>query len=159
MKRIGAAAFVLCVGSVGSIALGSAGAGAASVSVKVSPSTNLVNGQSVTISGKGLVNSYHGKAQTWFVTECTSAVQGHLNPSTDTPHCDINHAIALKVGHNGSATAHYHVLAGIVGDGYCGTAGHLTCVIGVGTAQGLGTVIHITFKNATPATSGATTTG
>jgi hypothetical protein len=144
---------VLVVGCVG---LGSTSAGAASVSVKVSPASNLTGGKSVTITGKGMVKSYQGKAQTWFATQCTSAVQGHLNVATDTPHCDITHAIALKVARNGTFTAHFSVLAGIVGDGYCGTAGHLTCVIGVGTAQGLGTVVHISFK--APPAYGATTT-
>src|ERR1700759_3356973 len=92
MKRTWAAAGVLGVLSAGSVVLGSVGAGAASVSVKVSPASNLTNGKSVTITGKGLVKSYEGKPQTWFATECTSAVQGHLNVSTDTPHCDITHA-------------------------------------------------------------------
>ena len=110
----------------------------------------------MTITGKGMAKSYQGKAQTWFATQCTSAVQGHLDVATDTPHCDITHAIALKVARNGTFIAHFSVLAGIVGDGYCGTAGHLTCVIGVGTAQGLGTVVHISFK--APPAYGATTT-
>ncbi len=155
MKRMWAAIGVLGALTVRSVVLGAAGAGAASVSVKITPSANLVSGKSVTITAKGLVKTYQGKSQTWFATQCTSAVQGHLDVTTDTPHCDITRAITLKVGKNGTATAHYHVLAGIVGDGYCGTAGHLVCVIGVGTAQGLGTVVHISFK-APPA--GATTT-
>ena len=44
-----------------------------------------------------------------------------------------------------------------VGDGYCGTAGHATCVLGVGTAQGLGTIVRIMFKTAPPAATTATT--
>jgi hypothetical protein len=155
MKRMRAAALVVGVLTIGSLLLGSTGAGAASVSVKVSPASNLVSGKSVTLSGKGLVKSYHGSAQTWFATECTSAVKGHLDVSTDTPHCDINHAITIKVAKNGTFTAHYHVLTGIVGDGYCGTTGHLSCVIGIGTAQGLGTVVHISFKSP-PATTTTT---
>jgi len=35
---------------------------------------------------------------------------------------------------------------GIVGDGYCGTPGHLTCVLSVGTAAGRGTVVRIAFR-------------
>ena len=69
------------------------------------------------------------------------------NPSTDTPHCDITAAQALKVAHNGDTfNARYKVTTGIIGDGYCGTAGHATCVIGVGTAQGLGTVVRISSR-------------
>ena len=69
-----------------------------------------------------------------------------MNPATDTPHCDITHAQAIRVSPNGTFSSHYRVTTGIIGDGYCGTAGHATCVIGVGTAQGLGTVVRITFK-------------
>ncbi len=125
-------------------------AGASAVVVKASPSTGLVDGQTVTISGRGLVHSYHGSAQTWFVTECSAAVHGHVNPATDTPHCDITDAKGLRVARNGAFVAHYRVTTGIIGDGYCGTPGHLTCVLGVGTAQGLGTVVHITFKTPAP---------
>lgn len=156
MKRMGATALAVSVFTVAGAAFTSTGASAASVSVKVNPASNLVSGKSVTISGKGLVKSYHGAAQTWFATECTAAVQGHLHPTTDTSHCDITRAISIKVARNGTFTAHYQVLSGIVGDGYCGTAGHLTCVIGVGTAQGLGTVVHISFKG--PASDTSTTT-
>ena len=95
-------------------------------------------------------------SRTWFITECTAAVRGRMNPATDTPHCDIAHAQALRVRANGTFSSHYRVTAGIIGDGYCGTVGHATCVIGVGTAQGLGTVIRITFK--TPATPNTSTT-
>ena len=71
---------------------------------------------------------------------------GRLNPSTDTPHCDVTDAQALKVARNGSVTARFRVRTGIIGDGYCGTPGHATCVIGVGNVQGQGTVVRITFK-------------
>ena len=76
-----------------------------------------------------------------------------MNPATDTPHCDIAHAQALRVSANGTFSSHYRLTAGIIGDGWCGTAGHATCVIGVGTAQGLGTVVRITFK--TPPCAGS----
>ena len=137
----------------GVVAFGPTGAGAASLPIKVTPNTGLVDGQSVTISGRGLVRSYQGTAQTWFVTQCTGSVQGRMNPSTDTPHCDIVNAKAIRVGRNGTFTAHFRVLTGIIGDGYCGTAGHLRCVIGIGTAQGLGTVVRITFKSPAAATT------
>jgi hypothetical protein len=131
--------------------------------VKVAPNQGLKAGQTVTVSGHGLQKS-SGKPLTWFVTECTTAVRGRVNPTTDTPHCDITHAQALKVSAKGTFNARYHLTSGIIGDGYCGTAGHATCVIGVGTAQGLGTVVRITFKTppvsstTTPSTPATTTT-
>jgi hypothetical protein len=145
MKRMRDAALAAGAVTVMTLAFAAGAAGAASISVKVNPASNLVNGKSVTISGKGLVKSYHGTAQTWFATQCTAAVKGHLDPETDTSHCDITHAIPIRVARNGTFSVHYHVASGIVGDGYCGSAGHLTCVIGVGTAQGLGTVVRISF--------------
>jgi hypothetical protein len=164
MQRRWAAAVVLSVLAAGTIAVagvpGPAGASGSSVAIKVTPSSGLVDGQTVTISGRGLVHSYRGSAQTWFVTECTASVQGRMNPSTDTSHCDITAAKAIRVGKGGAFTAHYRVVTGIIGDGYCGTAGHLGCVIGVGTAEGLGTVVHITFKSppVAPAPPSSTTT-
>lgn len=133
-------------------------AGAAAVSVKVSPNSGLAGGQMVTVTGKNLVRSYRGSPQTWFVTECTASVRGHLKPSTDTSHCDVTSAKALRVSRNGTFSARYRITAGIIGDGYCGTPGHLTCVIGVGTAQGLGTVVRITFQSPPAATTTSTST-
>ncbi len=153
-RRLAAAVTLGCL--VGAAALaGSAAAGAAGLSVKVSPNRGLVNGKTVVITARGLARTAAGKPLTWFAVQCTAAVTGRLNPSTDTPHCNVTAAQALKVAHNGSATARFKVTTGIVGDGYCGTAGHTTCVIGVGTALGQGTVVRITFKN--PAPSGSTT--
>jgi hypothetical protein len=56
------------------------------------------------------------------------------------------------MGKNGTATAHYRVETAIIGDRYCGTAGHPTCVIGVGTANGSGTVVqdHVPQPAAVP---------
>ncbi len=163
MQRRWAAAVVLGLLAVatgtGAAMCGATAAGAASVAIKVTPATGLVNGQTVTLSGRGLARSYRGTAQTWFATECTRSVQGRMNPSTDTPHCDITNARAIRVGRNGTFTARFRVVTGIIGDGYCGTAGHLSCVIGIGTAQGLGTVVRIRFKTpAAPVPAIATTT-
>ncbi|HEY5383857.1 MAG TPA: hypothetical protein VIJ56_01375 [Acidimicrobiales bacterium] len=132
-------------------------AGTAGMFVKVTPSQGLKTGQRVTVSGRGLPRSAGTSPQTWFLTECTVAVRGRVDPSTDTPHCDITHAQAIKVTKSGTFTTHYRLTTGIIGDGYCGTAGHATCVIGVGTAQGLGTVVRITFKTP-PAPPTSTTT-
>ncbi len=114
--------------------------------IKVSPNRDLKSGQTVTVTGHGLPKEAGTGQGTWFVTECTTAVRGHVNPDTDTPHCGISDARALKVGTSGTFKARYRLTAGIIGDGYCGTAGHASCVIGVGTAKGLGTVVRITFK-------------
>jgi hypothetical protein len=114
--------------------------------IKVSPNHGLRSGQTVTVRGRGLPKSAGTRSGTWFVTECTTAVRGRVDPDTDTPHCAISDAQALKVSSSGTFNTRYRLTAGIIGDGYCGTAGHATCIIGVGTAQGLGTVVRITFK-------------
>jgi len=137
-------------------------AGASGLVVKVTPDQGLEPGQTVTVSGHGLPKSPKGSPRTWFVTECTAAVRGRMYPATDTPHCDISNARALKVSPNGSFSSRYSLTTGITGDGYCGTGGHDTCVIGVGDVQGQGTVVRITFKTAPlspPTTATTTTTG
>lgn len=121
-------------------------AGASGISVRVSPNQGLVAGEVVTVTGHGLGRPPGSGSPTWFMVECTAAVKGHLNPATDTPHCDIPHAEAVKLSGRGSFTGHYRVAAGIVGDGYCGTPGHATCVMAVGTASAKGTVVPITFR-------------
>jgi hypothetical protein len=136
-------------------------AGAAGTVVTVSPDQGLQPGQTVTVSGHGLPKSPKGSPRTWFVTECTSAVRGRMNPTTDTPHCNISDARALRVSSSGSFSSRYRLTTGITGDGYCGTDGHDTCVIGVGDVQGQGTVVRITFKAAPispPAPPSTTTT-
>jgi hypothetical protein len=137
-------------------------AGTPGMVVKVTPSQGLKAGQMVTVSGHGLPKSAGTGPQTWFLTECTAAVRGHVNPSTDTAHCDITHAQAIKVTKSGTFNSRYRLTSGIIGDGYCGTPGHATCIIGVGTAQGVGTVVRISFKTAPaatpPSTSPSTTT-
>ncbi len=156
------AAVVTAAGLVGTaIVAAPAPAGAAGIAVKVTPNRGLVDEEIVTISGRGLQGSVGGSPRTWFVAECTAAVRGRMNPSTDTPHCDLTEAQPLHVSRNGTFSAHFRVMTGIIGDGYCGTPGHATCVLGVGTAQGLGTVVRITFKTpsaAPPAAAGSTAT-
>jgi hypothetical protein len=132
-----------------------AAAGTPGMVVKVTPNQGLKAGQTVSVSGHGLPKD-SGSVQTWFMTECTAAVRGHVDPETDTPHCDISHAKAVRVSSKGTFNSHYRLTTGIIGDGYCGTPGHATCVIGVGTAKGQGTVVRITFKTA-PAAPATTT--
>jgi len=138
---------------------GAGASGPAGFSVRVSPAKGLVDDQTVTVTGRDLPKSPTGAAETWFVTECTAEVHGRMNPSTDTPHCDLTAAQAVKVTKADGFSARFRVVTGIVGDGYCGTPGHLTCVIGVSTAAGQGTVVPITFRSppvpATPTTQGA----
>jgi hypothetical protein len=114
----------------------------------------------VTVSGHGLSRSAGGSGLTWFVTECTSVVRNRVNPATDTPHCDVADAKAIKVRRNGSFSTKFAVRAGIIGDGYCGIDGRTSCVIGVSTAHGQGTVIKISFalqKSSTSTTSSTST--
>jgi hypothetical protein len=150
MHRWWSAAVVAAVVSVALAAvtlMGTAPAGASSaLSVHVTPSKGLVNNQSVAVSGRGLARTYHGKAETWFITECNADVQGELNATADEKHCDISLAKQLTVSAKGTFSTHFAVATGVVGDGYCGTSGHLSCVIGVGTVQSQGTVVRISFK-------------
>ena len=118
-------------------------AGASSIYVKVSPDKDLSHGQWVTVSGHGLPRV---KGQTWFVDQCTAAVRRRMNPATDTQHCDLTAAKILKMGRNDSFSTRYRIITGIVGDGYCGTPGHLSCVLSIADAAGGGTVVKIEFR-------------
>jgi hypothetical protein len=160
MQRWTVALVALAGGVAAAVPALPAQAGTPGMVVKITPNQGLKAGQMVTVSGHGLPKASGGKPQTWFVTECTAVVRGRVDPATDTPHCDITHAMALKVNGKGTFNSRYRLRTGIIGDGYCGTPGHATCVIGVGTAQGAGTVVRITFKTAAgpPTTSSTTTT-
>ena len=149
-------AFLVAVAS--GVLLAGPAAAHTTLSVKVSPDRGLVNGQVVTISGHGLSRSVGGSSVSWFVTECTSSVRHRLHPSTDTPHCDVAEARGVKVGRDGTFSTKFRVRAGIVGDGYCGTAGHTNCVIAVSTAKGEGTVVKISFATPMPTTASTTST-
>ena len=81
-----------------------------------------------------------------------------MNPDTYTPHCNLTDAKVIRVARNGTFSTRFRVVAGIVGDGYCGTAGHLSCVIVVGTAQGLGTDVRVTFKSPVSESTPSSTT-
>jgi hypothetical protein len=135
-------------------------AAASGVYAKVSPNQHLTHGEWVTVSGHGLP---HIKGQTWFVDQCTAKVQHRMNPRTDTQHCDLTAAKIIKLARNGSFSLRYRMITGIVGDGYCGTPGHLTCVLTVADAAGGGTVVKVGFRApashpATPASTSTTST-
>jgi hypothetical protein len=152
MQRWAAAGAAAALGFAADTLVSGASAAAASPApaITVSPSHGLRAGQSVTIVGKWFPKPGSGTNVTWFVTQCTTAVHGHLRTSTDTPHCELTTAKAVHMGKNGTFTARYRVETGIIGDGYCGTAGHLICVLGVGTVNGPGAVANITFRNPPP---------
>jgi hypothetical protein len=156
-----AAVGVACLGlpAAALVLLSSSPAGASGLSVHVSPSRGLVDGQGVTVSGRGLARTYAGKPLTWFVAQCTATVEGRMNPSTDTPHCDVTEARAIHLSSHDTFSTRFHVETGIIGDGYCGSDGHDTCVISIGNARGQGTVVHITFRDptSTPSTTSTTT--
>jgi hypothetical protein len=126
--------------------LGAPASGATGVSLHVTPSHGLANGQVVTVSGRGLWRSEGGKPLTWFLVECTSAVQGRMDPDTDTPHCDVREGKAVHVTKKGTFSAHFSVESGIVGDGYCGTIGSPSCVLVLSTVNGHGASARLTFK-------------
>jgi hypothetical protein len=157
-----AAVGVACVGLPAAAVLvlvSSSPAGASGISVHVTPSHGLVDGKTVTVSGRGLARTYAGKPLTWFVAECTASVQGRMNPSNDTPHCDVTEARAIRLSSHDTFSLRFHVETGIVGDGYCGSNGHNSCVISVGNARGQGTVVRITFRDpAAPVPSSTSTT-
>src|SRR5580704_9122734 len=119
-------------------------AGASGISVKVTPSKGLTNGETVKVVGKGLPVTTKGKKNSFFVDECNGQVIGKLSPA-DTPHCDVALAKGLKVSKKGGFTATFKVATGKVGDSMCGVPGYLTCVIGVGDVAGQGTVVKVTF--------------
>jgi hypothetical protein len=151
------AAALVAAASGAYLLLAAGPAGASGVYAKVSPNQHLRHGQWVTVSGHGLT---HIKGQTWFVDQCTARVQHRMNPKTDTQHCDLTASKVLKLGRNGSFSVRYRVVTGIVGDGYCGTPGHLTCVLTVANAAGGGTVVRIGFREpaAHPTISATSTT-
>ncbi len=159
---VGVAALTLPGAALAALAvLPSSPAGASGLSVRVTPSRGLVDGQVVTVSGRGLARTYAGKPLTWFVAECTASVERRMNPSTDTPHCDVTEAKAIRLSRHDTFSTRFDVETGIIGDGYCGSDGHDTCVISIGNARGQGTVLHITFRDPAvpaPSTNSTTTT-
>jgi len=79
------------------------------------------------------------------MAECTSAVTGALT-AADTGHCNIGAVQPVTVTQAGTFSTKIKLVTGAVGDGECGTTGHLTCVIGVGDTTADGTAVQVTFK-------------
>jgi hypothetical protein len=142
-----------------SVLVAAAPAGASGLSIKVSPSTRLTNNQAVTITGSGLGRSTHGSIATWFASECTSKAIGVRSLDPDfSPHCAPLIVKALHVSPRGTFSAKFRVATGAVADDFCGTPGHLTCLIAVGTATGRHVTATIKFKDLTPHTAPTSTT-
>lgn len=114
-------------------------------SIKVTPDTGLVNGETVTVTGSGFPYATAGAVNTYFMAECTSAVTGALT-STDTGHCNIGAVQSVTPTQAGTFSTKIKLVTGVVGDGVCGTTGHLTCVVGVGNTTADGTAVQVTFK-------------
>lgn len=118
-------------------------------SMTVTPDSGLVKGQTVTVTGSGFPYATNGAPNTYFMAQCTSAVTGALN-SSDTGHCNIGAVQSVTVTQAGTFSTKLKLVTGVVGDGVCGTKGHLTCVIGVGNTTADGTAVQITFKAPKP---------
>ena len=114
-------------------------------SIKVTPDTGLVKGETVTVTGSGFPLTTGGATNTYFMAECTTAVTGALT-AADTGHCNIGAVQPVTVTQAGTFSTKIKLVTGAVGDGVCGTTGHLTCVIGVGNTTADGTAVQITFK-------------
>jgi hypothetical protein len=114
-------------------------------SMKVTPDTGLVKGQTVTVTGSGFPYANGGATVSYFMAECTSAVTGALT-AADTGHCNIGAVQPVTVTQAGTFSTKIKLVTGAVGDGKCGTTGHLTCVIGVGDTTADGTAVQVTFK-------------
>jgi len=114
-------------------------------SMKVTPDTGLVKGETVTVTGSGFPYSTGGAVETYFMAQCTSAVSGALTAS-DTGHCNISAVQSVTVTQAGTFSTKIKLVTGVVGNGICGTKGHLTCVIGVGNTTADGTAVQVTFK-------------
>ena len=114
-------------------------------SMKVTPDTGLVKGETVTVTGSGFPYANGGATISYFMAECTSAVTGALT-AADTGHCNIGVVQPVTVTQAGTFSTKIKLVAGAVGDGECGTTGHLTCVIGVGDTTADGTAVQVTFK-------------
>jgi hypothetical protein len=114
-------------------------------SMKVTPDTGLIKGETVTVTGSGFPYANGGATISYFMAECTSAVTGALT-AADTGHCNIGAVQPVTVTQAGTFSTKIKLVTGAVGDGVCGTTGHLTCVIGVGDTTADGTAVKVTFK-------------
>jgi hypothetical protein len=156
-RRLGAVLFAMVAVGSSVVALGGP-AGASGLSLRVSPSTHLVNNQKVTITASGLGKSRNGSIVTWFASECIpkAAHVRNLDPGYS-PYCSSPLIKALRVTPAGTVKVSFKVGTGTVGAGSCGVPSHLTCLIAVGTAVGKHKTATISFKNVFPKPKATTT--
>jgi hypothetical protein len=123
----------------------SAPASAATPTVTASPSTGLVNGQTVTLTG-----SNYEANHAIFVLECHSSAGASA--------CDVNHLKTVTTSATGTFSLTFTVVTGAIGDGTCNPG--QSCILAAGDASGVGGAAPITFKAAAakPPTKTTTTT-
>lgn len=95
------------------LAFGTGVAGAATPTVKVTPSKHLAGGQTVTVTWKGFKPKKRDAA--FVLVECTKAVLD----DGDSAHCDLDNVALLDPAKSG--TTPFTIAAGTIGDGTCGT--------------------------------------
>lgn len=135
---------------VATLLVGTLPAGASPV-LTVSPNHRLLNNQKLTVKGSGLPRSKTGSDITWFISECAPAAAKVSNLDPDfSPYCSANLVKPLRVTPQGTFSVTLRVATGTIGKGSCGLPGHLTCLIGIGTAVGRHATTKITFKNVFP---------
>jgi hypothetical protein len=103
--------------------------------VSLTPSTGLVNGQSVTVAGSGFT-----AGDTVYAVEC-------LATATTEAGCDTSTAAPLTVSSTGQlSSTYFKVVTGKIGTGSCGTtaANYASCIIEIantnGTDRGVATI-------------------
>ncbi|MEI8126305.1 MAG: neocarzinostatin apoprotein domain-containing protein [Actinomycetota bacterium] len=99
-------------------------------SITVSPATNLMNGQSVKVSGSNFVPK-----DSLYIVECLLHASGQKQ-------CNIVSISSAKASSTGVlAPTTFHVITGKIGTGTCGTSKTdlAACDISVGTIQGTDT--------------------
>jgi hypothetical protein len=87
LKRIGIAFVVTALALGGSLVAGGVAGAADSHTVTVTPSTGLSDGQTVTVSGTGFVET--PIVYDWSVSECESAVLSDITLDGALAHCDV----------------------------------------------------------------------
>lgn len=104
----------------------------------VTPSTNLHNGEKVTVSGSGFK---HGDSV--YIVECLATAKGQSN-------CNILNTVAVTISKTGVLPkSTFKVSTGKIGNGKCGTtASNLKdCAVSVGNISGRDSaVFRIAFK-------------
>jgi len=135
----GAAAVAVVLGT-------SLAAYAVSPTAKATPTTNLVNGTKIKVTG----TKWPKNDKSIAIVECNQAVLA--NPAE--AHCRISGTGAIVITSSGATgvlkAATFKAYVGTVGDGSCGTAGHLTCYLTVADVASMGAIhapdIKLTFK-------------